>query len=209
MHEDSIPVDIITVKVDYSDSSNANDCGICDMMNATFRALGRDYMTPVQRAFDGTWKKGSVELEGLVMNHSTANIHIAMFRSKSDTGSSPYFHSKGNWKEDKKEQVALGFNDCPGYNKGCLNYGDFIEFYGLSNETLAQTKTRFLGTSGLDTEATYVLTQYCGSSYKVMKHNGSQWVEQSGSMVQNANGRWTITGSVPVSYTHLTLPTKA
>lgn len=196
VHEDSIPVDIITVKVDYSDSSNANDCGICDMMNATFRALGRDYMTPVQRAFDGTWKKGSVELEGLVMNHSTANIPIAMFRSKSDTGSSPYFHSKGNWKEDKKEQVALGFNDCPGYNKGCLNYGDFIEFYGLSNETLAQTKTRFLGTSGLDSEATYVLTQYCGSSYKVMKHNGSQWVEQSGSMVQNANGKWTVTGSV-------------
>ena len=196
VHEDSIPVDIITIKVDYSDSSNANDCGICDMMNATFRALGRNYMTPVQRAFDGTWKKGSVELEGLVMNHSTANIPIAMFRSKSDTGSSPYFHSKGNWKEDKKEQVALGFNDCPGYNKGCLNYGDFIEFYGNPNETLAQTKSRFLGTTGLDTSATYMLSMYCGSSYKIMKHNGTQWVEQTGSMVQNANGKWTVTGSV-------------
>ena len=196
IHDDSIPVDIITVKVDYSDSSNANDCGICDMMNATFRALGANYMTPAQRAFDGTWKKGTLVVDGLVMNHSTANIPVAMFRSKSDTGSNPYFHSKGNWKEDKKEQVALGFNDVPGYNKGCLNYGDFIEFYGLSNETLAQTKTRFLGTNGLDTEATYVLTQYCGSSYKVMKHNGSQWVEQSGSMVQNANGKWTVTGSV-------------
>lgn len=196
VHEDSIPVDIITVKVDYSDSSNANDCGVCDMMNATFRALGRDYMTPAQRAYDGTWKKGSLQLEGLVMNHSTANIPVAMFRSKSDTGSNPYFHSKGNWKEDKKEQTALGFIDTPGYNKGCLNYGDFIEFYGLINETLEQTKSRFLGTSGLDTEATYVLTQYCGSSYKVMKHNGTQWVEQTGSMVQNANGKWTVTGSV-------------
>lgn len=196
VHEDSIPVDIITVKVDYSDSSNANDCGVCDMMNATFRALGRNYMTPAQRAFDGTWKKGSIQLEGLVMNHSTANLPVAMFRSKSDTGSSPYFHSKGNWKEDKKEQVALGFNDCPGYNKGCLNYGDFIEFYGNPNETLAQTKSRFLATSGLDTESIYILTQYCGSSYKVMKHNGTSWVEQGGSMVQNANGRWTVTGSV-------------
>ena len=196
VHEDSIPVDIITIKVDYSDSSNANDCGICDMMNATFRALGRNYMTPAQRAFDGTWKKGSVELEGLVMNHSTANIPIAMFRSKSDTGSSPYFHSKGNWKEDKKEQVALGFNDCPGYNKGCLNYGDFTEFYGNPNETLAQTKSRFLATTGLDTSATYMLSMYCGSSYKIMKHNGTQWVEQTGSMVQNANGKWTVTGSV-------------
>ena len=227
IHDNSVPVDIITVKVDYSDSSNANDCGICDMMNATFRALGRDYMTPAQRAFDGTWTKGSLVVEGLVMNHSTANIPVAMYRSKSDTGSSPYFHSKGNWKEDKKEQVALGFNDVPGYNKGCLNYGDFIEFYGKSaamlnaeavayntehhlsvgdegykatdratDETLSEIKDRFLATSGLDTASTYVLTQYCGSSYKVMKHNGSQWVEQSGSMVQNANGKWTVTGSV-------------
>ena len=210
VHEDSIPVDIITVKVDYSDSSNANDCGICDMMNATFKALGGNYMTPAQRAYDGTWKKGTVQLEGLSMNHSTANIPVAMFRSKSDTGSSPYFHSKGNWKEDKKEQVALGFNDTPGYNKGCLNYGDFIEFYGKSaamlvadgetdrttDETLTETKARFIATSGLDTDATYVLTQYCGSSYKVMKHNGTQWVEQTGSMVQNANGKWTVTGSV-------------
>lgn len=196
IHDNSIPVDIITVKVDYSDSSNANDCGICDMMNATFRALGRNYMTPAQRAFDGTWTKGSLVVDSLVMNHSTANIPVAMYRSKSDTGSSPYFHSKGNWKEDKKEQVALGFNDVPGYNKGCLNYGDFIEFFGTDGETLAQTKSRFLATSGLDTSATYVLSMYCGSSYKVMKYNGTSWVEQTGSMVQNANGRWTVTGSV-------------
>ena len=303
IHEDSIPVDIITVKVDFSDSSNANDCGVCDMMNATFRALGNDYMTPAQRAFDGTWKKGDVQLEGLVMNHSTANIPVAMFRSKSETGSNPYFHAKGNWKEDKKEQTALGFIDTPGYNKGCLNYGDFVEFYGgesiaqvkqrflamngldtsklylltqyggssfmvmkyqgnswveqefgflhgtsgetladikarlisggsadtskvyiLSHfggtgyniveyagntwtdasfetvagsmETLEETKTRFLGTSGLDTTKTYVLTQYCGSSYKVMKHEGGAWVEQSGSMTQGSNGKWTVTGSV-------------
>ena len=196
IHDNSIPVDIITVKVDYSDSSNANDCGICDMMNATFRALGRNYMTPAQRAFDGTWTKGSLVVDGLVMNHSTANIPVAMYRSKSDTGSSPYFHSKGNWKEDKKEQVALGFNDVPGYNKGCLNYGDFIEFFGTDGETLEQTKSRFLATSGLDTSATYVLSMYFGSSYKVMKHNGTSWVEQTGSMVQNSNGRWTVTGSV-------------
>ena len=196
IHDDSIPVDIITVKVDYSDSSNANDCGICDMMNATFRALGRNYMTPAQRAFDGTWTKGSLVVDGLVMNHSTANIPCAMYRSKSDTGSSPYFHAKGNWKEDKKEQTALGFKDVPGYNKGCINYGDFIEFYGQKNETLAQTKSRFLSTSGLDTDSTYILTQYFGSSYKVMKYQNGAWVEQTGSMVQNANGRWTITGSV-------------
>ncbi|MBO4549170.1 MAG: hypothetical protein J5733_00435, partial [Bacteroidaceae bacterium] len=196
IHENSIPVDIITVKVDYSDSSNANDCGICDQMNATFKALGRNYMTPAQRAFNGTWKKGSVELSGLVMNHSTANFPIAVFRSKESTGANPYFHAKGNWKEDKKEQVALGFNDVPGYNKGCLNYGDFVEFFGTDGETLAQTKTRFIGTSGLDTSKTYLLSMYCGSSYKIMKYEEGAWVEQTGSMVQNANGSWTVTGSV-------------
>jgi len=195
IHEDSIPVDIITVKVDYSNSSNANDCGVCDQMNATFRALGSNYMTPAQRAYDGTWKKGTVELSGLVMNHSTANFPVAMYRSKSDTGNSPYFHAKGNWKEDKKEQVALGFKDTPGYNKGCLNYGDFVEFYGNSGETLAQEKTRFLA-SNPDTSKTYVLTQYCGSSYKVMMYEEGQWVEKSGSMVQGANGKWTVTGKV-------------
>jgi len=196
IHDDSIPVDIITVKVDYSDSSNANDCGICDQMNATFRALGSNYMTPAQRAFDGTWEKGSVELSGLVMNHSTANIPIAVFRSKDSNGTSPYFHAKGNWKEDKKEQVALGFNDVPGYNKGCLNYGDFVEFFGTDGETLAQTKSRFLATSGFDTTKTYLLSMYCGSSYKIMKYENGAWVEQTGSMVQNQNGSWTVTGSV-------------
>ena len=216
IHGDSIPVDIITVKVDYSDSSNANDCGVCDMMNATFKALGGQYLTPAQRAFDGTWKKGTIELSGLVMNHSTANFPVAMFRSKVSTGASPYFHAKGNWKEDKKEQTALGFIDTPGYTKGCINYGDFVEFYGKSaamlnadagleegdagyrttDETLTEAKARFLATSGLDTTATYILTQYCGSSYKVMKYVESQWVEQTGSMVQNANGKWTVTGSV-------------
>ncbi len=210
IHEDSIPVDIITVKVDFSDSSNANDCGVCDMMNATFKALGGQYLTPAQRAFDGTWTKGSIELTGLSMNHSTANFPIAMYRSKESTGASPYFHAKGNWKEDKKEQTALGFINTPGYTKGCLNYGDFVEFYGKSaamlvaegetgrttDETLVETKARFLATSGLDTTKTYALTQYCGSSYKVMKYVEGQWEEQTGSMVQNANGRWTVTGSV-------------
>ena len=81
VEENSIPVSIITVKVDYSDSSGANDCGVCDMMNDTYRALGSNYMTPAQRAFDGTWTKGDVHLTGLQMNHSTANHPIAAFRA--------------------------------------------------------------------------------------------------------------------------------
>lgn len=195
LFDDSIPVDIITIKVDFSDSSNANDCGVCDQMNTTFRALGADYMTPAQRAYDGTWYKGNVHLTGLQMNHSTRNYPIAIYRSKNESGTDPYFHAKGNWKEDKKEQVALGFKDVSGYNKGCLNYGDFVEFYGLKNETLAATLARFRETEGLDETKTYVLTQYCGPNYRVVKYVSGSWSVQTGSMKQ-VNGSWQVSGSV-------------
>ena len=201
--EDSIPVDIITVKVDYSDSSNANDCAACNLMNATYRALAavpgdEDYMTPAQRYFDGTYDvgngDGAVHLTGLKMNHSTANHPIAMFRSDEQSGSNPYFHAKGNWKEDKGEQVALGFKDTPGYNKGCKNYGDFIEFYGNDGETLDQVETRFRN-SDPDTTKLYLLTLYCGSSYRFMKYESDNWVVKTGSM-QMVDGHWVIEGYV-------------
>ena len=116
--ENSIPVDVITIKVDFSNSGGANDCSVCDMVNATYRALGEDFLTPAQRCYDGTWDKGDVHLSGLQMNHSTANHPIAVFRSNSDTLQNVWFEAKGNWKEDKGEQVALGFKDVPGYK--CL-----------------------------------------------------------------------------------------
>ena len=197
---DAIPVQIITVKVDYSDSSNANDCGVCDMMNATFRALGSNYMTPAQRAFDGTFTKGSTVITGRVMNHSTRNHPIAVFRATSDLMTDAWFHAKGNWKEDKGEQLALGFQDTPGYNLGCVNYGDFVEYFGTSSETLAQTEARFLADATTDTSKLYLISQYCGRNYAFYRHNGTQWVRQTGSM-QQVNGEWQVTGTVlnPVS----------
>lgn len=200
VEDNSIPVSIITVKVDYSDSSNANDCGVCDMMNATFRALGPDYMTPAQRAFDGTWKGKNISLQGLQMNHSTANHPIAAFRSTMESLSDAWFHAKGNWKEDKGEQVALGFQKTPGYNKGCLNYGDFIEFFGNKGETLDQIEARFKSAEGLDTESVYLLSLYCGRDYRFMRYQNGAWVRTTGSMKQ-VGGKWVVTGDVlnPVS----------
>ena len=208
--QNTIPVAIITVKVDYSDSSMANDCGVCDMMNATFRALGNNYLTPAQRAFDGTWKKGDITVTGLQMNHSTANHPIAAFRATNESLTDAWFHARGNWKEDKGEQVALGFMDTPGYNKGCRNYGDFIEFFGkatfdsnghfVKQETLAEIVARFKTTEGLDTSKLYLLSQYCGRDYKFMRYSGGEWAVASGSMKQ-VNGQWVISGDVlnPVS----------
>lgn len=206
----TIPVAVITVKVDYSDSSMANDCGVCDMMNATFRALGTDYMTPAQRAFNGTWENGGVLVTGLQMNHSTANHPIAAFRATNESLTDAWFHARGNWKEDKGEQVALGFMDTPGYNKGCINYGEFVEFFGKatfnaagqyqSQETLTQIMARFKATEGLNTSKLYLLSQYCGRDYVFMRFSGGEWTRTTGSMKQ-INGQWQITGDVlnPVS----------
>lgn len=208
--QNTIPVAIITVKVDYSDSSMANDCGVCDMMNATFRALGNNYLTPAQRAFDGTWKKGDITVSGLQMNHSTANHPIAAFRATNESLTDAWFHARGNWKEDKGEQVALGFMDTPGYNKGCRNYGDFIEFFGkatfdsnghfVKQETLAEIVARFKTTEGLDTSKLYLLSQHCGRDYVFMRYSGGEWARSNGSMKQ-INGKWVIQGDVlnPVS----------
>lgn len=192
---DAIPVQIITVKVDYSDSSNANDCGVCDMMNNTFKAMGSAYQTPAQRAFDGTFTKGDLQIEGCKMDHSTKNHPIAAFRATNEQLTDAWFHSKGNWKEDKGEQLALGFKNTPGYNKGCLNYGDFIEFFGTRNETLSQIETRFKATEGLQTDKVYLLSQYCGRDYLIMRHNGTEWQRSNGSMKQ-IGGQWVVTGDV-------------
>lgn len=202
--ENNIPVQTITVKVDFSDSGGANDCGVCDMMNATYRAAGPLFMTPAQRAFDGTWSgkytdengdEQSIKMTGLVMNHSTANHPVAVFRSKSDTGSNPYFHAKGNWKMDKKEELALGFKDTPGYNKGALNIGKFKPYYGTKGETLTQIKQRFLADDTVDKSQVYGLRLWCGRDFKVMRYKNDAWTETTGSM-QQINGKWTITGDV-------------
>lgn len=195
--DNTIPVDIITVKVDYSDSTNANDCGICDMMNATISALGDKYLTPAQRAYTGVFTQGDVRIEGLSMNHSTANHSVATFRCEDpDLLTSPvYFHAKGNWKEDKGEQTALGFKDTPGYNLGCLNYGDFVEFFGTRDESLDQIEARFKSTSGLDTTAVYLLSLYCGANYRFMRYTNGEWTASTGSMKQVA-GKWVVTGDV-------------
>ena len=195
--ENTIPVNIITVKIDFSDSSGVNDCGTCDMMNYTYRSLGGDYLTPAQRFFDGTWDLDDIHIEGLQMNHSTANHPVAVYRSTSDTLQNVYFEARGNWKEDKGEQTALGFMNTPGYNLGCLNYQDesFVEFIGNDGETLDQIETRFKATSGLDTDMPYLLSLYCGRNYRFMRYVDGQWKNTTGSMYQK-NGKWVVEGDV-------------
>lgn len=195
--ENTIPVDLITIKIDFSDSSNSNDCSVCDMMNATYAGLGGRYLTPAQRAYDGTYDIGDVHIDGLEMNHSTANHSIAVFRSTDSTLQNIYYEAKGNWKEDKGEQQALGFYNTPGYNKGCLNYQDesFIEFFGQRDETLDAIEARFKTTEGLDTSMPYLLSLYCGRDYRFMRYKNGAWKASTGSMKQ-INGKWVVEGDV-------------
>lgn len=270
--DDTIPIDVVTTKVDYSDSGGANDSGTCNLMNATFRALGSQYMTPAQRAYTGNYSyktkqfillnsitevsstgnsvtengftktiwsgtyqgnsiyfvydldvDGNTQIEtktnsvicyitnasgaavkvsktksGLKMNHSTANHPIAVYRSTDATMNTVYFHAKGNWKEDKSEQVALGFKDTPGYNLGCLNYGDdaFVEYFGTRGETLDQIETRFRADNTVDTSKKYLLSLYCGRDFRFMTYEGGAWTDTTGSMYQNQDGTWTVEGDV-------------
>ncbi|MBD5327928.1 MAG: hypothetical protein HDR99_05645 [Bacteroides sp.] len=199
--EKTIAIDLTTIKIDYSDAGGANDCGVCDMMNVTYRALGNDYMTPAQRFFNGTQDIDDIHLEGLELNHSTANHPIAVFRSTSDTLQNVYFEAKGNWKEDKGEQTALGFKDTPGYNLGCINYQDdsFTEYYGLPNETLDQTETRFRADKTVDTSKLYLLSQYCGNRYRFLKYVDGAWTVMAGSMKQTGGkgtNTWKVDGYV-------------
>lgn len=200
VHETGHFVDVITVKKDYSDSSMANDCGVCDLMNATFRSLGSSYLTPAQRAFDGTQDLGDGDiLTGIQMDHSTKNHPIAYFRATTDTLQDAWFQARGNWKEDKGEQVALGFKDTPGYNLGCLNYGDFVEYFGTPDETLAQTEARFKADPETNTEKAhgnvYLISQYCGRDYAIYRYKNGAWTRSTGSMKQ-VNGKWVVTGDV-------------
>lgn len=195
--ENSIPVGKITVKIDYSDSTGANDCSICDMVNATYRAMGAEYMTPAQRHYDGTYTSGSVSLSGLELNHSTANHPVAVFRSTSDSLESLTFAEKGNWKEDKGEQTALGFMNIPGYNKGCLNYQDdaFVEYIGTPEESLVDTVARFLADDSKSADKCYLISMYNGLSYRFYRCIDSVWTDTTGSMVQ-VDGEWQISGDV-------------
>lgn len=205
--DNTMPIQRAMNKIDFSDSSCANNGGVCDMMNATFRALGSSYMTPAQRFYDGTWDKGDVHLTGIQMNHSIANFPCAIFRSTSDTLQNVYFHLRGSYMESKKEQRALGFCDIPGYNKGCLNYGDFKELFCAPGQTLADyvataDKSTWEYPSDIEDvdsprHNVIVISEYCGRSFRVFRRTepGSAWEETTGSMKQ-VNGKWVITGDV-------------
>lgn len=187
--ENSVPTNIITVKVDYSESGGANNGASTHLFNDLQRALGSNYMTPAQNAYTGKY----------VLNTSIDSIPIAFFRTdaNSSDATSPsygYFHAKGNWNDDKGDAAVFGFEDVEGYNEGCLNYGDFVELIAARDQALDDYLSS-LDKSSWDTEQVYVLSEFCGPEHKVFRYQDGAWTETTGTMTYTS-GRWRITGDV-------------
>lgn len=202
IYEDSLPTNIITVKVDYSESGGANNGASTQLYNELQRALGDNYVTPAQR----------FNADGHVINTSINSIPCAFCRTDTHSAdaTSPsygYFHAKGNWNEDKGDAKVFGFEGVNGYNADCLCYGDFYELVANQGETLDELLAR-VPTSGWAFEEsknddgtvnywqTVVLSEFCGPGHKVFrKQEDGSWLETTGTM-SFVDGAWKVTGDV-------------
>lgn len=195
--DDSLPTNIITVKVDYSESGGANNGASTNLFNDLQRGLGDDYVTPAQKAYNGT--------TGYIINTSIRSIPCAFFRTDrySADATSPsygYFHAKGNWNEDKGDAKVFGFEGVSGYNADCLNYGDFIELVAAQGQTLsdfaaAVDKSAWQSVDDEGNENVYVLSEFCGAEHKVYRYKDGAWTETTGTMTYTG-GKWVVTGDV-------------
>ena len=185
----SMPTNILCIKVDYSESGGANNGGSTNLYNDLTRALGSNYMTPAQNAYTGEYE----------LNPCITSIPCALFRTDTNSpdATSPsygYFHAKGNLNHDKGDAGVFGFENVPGYNQGCLNYGDFVELIAARNQSL-DAFAQSVDKSSWDTGNVYVLSEFCGNGHKVFRHQSGSWVETTGKM-EYSGGRWRITGDV-------------
>lgn len=196
----TLPTSIWCIKVDYSESGGANNGASTQLYNELTRALGSAYMTPAQNAYTGTYE----------LNPCIASMPCALYRTDaySPDPTSPsygYFHAKGNLNHDKGDAAVFGFEKVDGYNKGCLNYGDFYELIAERGQTLeayiasADKRTWEFAIDDKDqTKGNWnviVVSEFCGPKHRVFRRatSTSAWEETTGTMTFT-NGRWRITG---------------
>lgn len=174
--ETSVPTNIITFKVDYSDCTGANNGASCELNNRLIRALGAEYMQPSQNAYTGKAE----------INPSIASVPCAFFRTDkySPDATNPayaYFHVKANLNEDKGDAKVFGFEDVDGYNKSCMNYGDFKELVAERDQDFNEFKAQTLAnTSKLQAGDIYMLSEFCGPKTAFIENDGTgHFVETS------------------------------
>lgn len=174
--ENSVATSIITWKVDYSDCTGANNGAACELNNRLIRALGAEYMQPSQNAYTG-----SAEI-----NPSVASVPCAFFRTDkySPDATNPtyaYFHVKANMNEDKGDAKVFGFEGVDGYNKNCLNYGDFKELVAARNQDFEEFKAQTLAdTSKLDPGVIYMMSEFCGPKTAFIENDGTGHFVETG-----------------------------
>ena len=174
--EGSTPISTITIKVDYSDSAGANNCALMEQMNDVQIALGSDYMTPAQNFNTDKSEELHTSIDG---------ITCALFRTDNRIGKdkgaeaatlpeNAYFHSKANFNADKGNPHFFGFEDVPGYNKGCVNYGDFTEIVTpRGTEIDAYKATVLAGSSTLVPGTLYMISEFCGPETRFIENDGT------------------------------------
>lgn len=174
--EGSTPIRTITIKVDYSDSAGANNCALMEQMNDVQIALGSDYMTPAQNFNTDKSEELHTSIDG---------ITCALFRTDNRIGKdkgaeaatlpeNAYFHSKANFNVDKGNPHFFGFEDVPGYNKGCVNYGDFTEIVTPRGTDIDAYKATVLaGSSTLVPGTLYMISEFCGPETRFIENDGT------------------------------------
>ena len=174
--EGSTPINTITVKVDYSDSAGANNCAMMQLMNETQIALGSNYKTPAQNFNTNSDEELHTSIDGV-----TCALFRTDYKIGQDKGSAAaqlpenaYFHSKANFNADKDNPHFFGFEDVPGYNKGCVNYGDFEEMVAPQGTAIDDYKATVLSnTSVLVPGTLYMLSEFCGPETRFIENDGT------------------------------------
>lgn len=129
------------LKADFAESSGVHNTGMARIVNdamfnavqggkhlwrtkAQEKALANNYPYDVRTAIDG--------------------FPIVLFYKKTENSSLVYL-GQYNFNNDKSTESVFGFRDIPGFNKGCVNYGDgnLVVLEREGDETLSQMEERF------------------------------------------------------------------
>jgi hypothetical protein len=172
----STPISTITIKVDYSDSAGANNCALMEQMNDVQLALGRNYMTPAQIFNTDSSEELHTSIDGVTCALFRTDYRIGQEKG-SEAATLPenaYFHSKANFNADKDNPHFFGFEDVPGYNKGCVNYGDFKEIVTPRGTNIDAYKATVLaGSASLIPGMLYMISEFCGPETRFIENDGT------------------------------------
>lgn len=181
----STSINIATVKVDYSDSPGANNCALMEQMNDLQVFLGGEYLVPGQR-----YNTNKEEVLHTSIDGSTAALFRTDYKIGQDKGPSAatlpenaYFHAKANLNVDKDNPHFFAFEDVEGYNKGCVNYGDFKEMVTPRGTDIDAYKATVLAdTSALVPGTLYMISEFCGPKYRFIENDGTGSMREVGAV---------------------------